>query len=207
MFINIKLLPTLNKGLSWNKARLKCLSLIVRSFIKNRTVNLTIAAACMTNGTRKESEYRKAQRFFEKFAMPLQDIGVFVLSRFPKPKKGWTLAMDRTNWKFGKTHINILTVGVVIEGIAIPIVWMVLPQTNKRGNSNTPQRIKVIKDVLKLMPANSIYVLTMDREFIGKLWLKWLDNQGVGFIVRLKKNHQVNGVSAEKYSGKGTENT
>jgi hypothetical protein len=199
MLINIKLLSVLNKGLRWNKSRLKCLSSLVKSFIKNRTVNLTFAATCMTKGTRKESEYRKAQRFFEKFDMPLHDIGAFVLSQYTKPKQGWTLAMDRTNWKFGKTHINILTVGVVIKGIAVPIAWKVLPQKTKRGNSNTDQRIEIIKNVLKLMPAKSIYALTMDREFIGKRWLKWLDERGVGFIVRIKKNHMVNGISAERF--------
>ena len=154
----------------------------------------------MTNGTLRQSEYRKAQRFFEKFSMPLHDIGALVLSRFSRPPKGWILAIDRTNWKFGKTHINILTVGVVIQGIAIPIVWNVLPQKSKRGNSSTLQRIKIIEEVLKLMPACSIYALTMDREFIGKAWLKWLDEQGVGFVVRIKKNHKVNGMSASEFA-------
>lgn len=153
----------------------------------------------MTNDTKKVSEYRKAQRFFEKFEMPLLDIGSFVLSSLSIPNKGWTLAMDRTNWKFGKTHINILTVGVVIKGIAIPVVWKVLPQKSKRGNSNTAQRIEIIKDLLKIMPAELIYALTMDREFIGKKWLKWLDDQGVPFIVRIKKNHQVNGMRADQF--------
>jgi len=200
MLINTVALSILNKNLTWNKARLKCLSNLVRSFIKNATVNLTVASTCMTNGTLRQSEYRKAQRFFEKFSMPLHEIGALVLSRFRKPLKGWVLAMDRTNWKFGKTHINILTVGVVVQGIAIPIVWRVLPQKSKRGNSNTQQRIKMIEDVLTLMPARSIYALTMDREFIGKSWLKWLDDQGVAFVVRIKKNHQVNGVSASDFA-------
>ena len=153
----------------------------------------------MTNDTKKVSEYRKAQRFFEKFKMPLLDIGSFVLSSLSTPKKGWTLSMDRTNWKFGKSHINILTIGVVIKGIAIPVVWKVLPQKSKRGNSSTAQRIEIIEDLLKIMPATFIYALTMDREFIGKKWLKWLDGQGVPFVVRIKKNHQVNGMSAEKF--------
>jgi len=153
----------------------------------------------MTDQTKKESEYRKAQRFFEKFEMPLLEIGMFILTSLSKPKKGWTLAMDRTNWKFGNTHINILTLGVVIKGIAIPVVWKVLPQKTKRGNSNTAQRIEILKDLFQIMPASSIYALTMDREFIGKTWLEWLDAQGVPFIVRIKKSHQVNGVGAAKY--------
>lgn len=153
----------------------------------------------MTDQTKKQSEYRKAQRYFEKFKMPLLEIGAFILTRLSKPKQGWTLAMDRTNWKFGATHINILTVGVVIKGIAIPIVWKVLPQKTKRGNSNTAQRIEIIKKLIKLMPATSIYALTIDREFIGKSWLIYLDDQGVPFVVRIKKSHQVNGTAAEKF--------
>ena len=67
MLINTVSLSILNKNLTWNKARLKCLSSLVRSFIKNATVNLTVASTCMTKGTLKQSEYRKAQRFFESF--------------------------------------------------------------------------------------------------------------------------------------------
>lgn len=195
----ISILPVIVKSLTWNKARVKCFVSLVHSFIANRTVNLTFAAASMTSGTKKASEYRKAQRFFEQFEMPMLDIGKFILSRFSTPKKGWTLAMDRTNWKFGETHINLLVVGVVIKNMAVPICWMALPQKNKRGNSNTQQRIDIIKKVLTLIPAQSINVLTMDREFIGQKWLKWLDDHGVGFVVRLKKNHKVNGISAEEY--------
>lgn len=131
--------------------------------------------------------------------MPLGDIGKFIVSKFAMPKDGYTLAMDRTNWKFGKTHINLLVVGVVIEEMAVPIAWMALPQKNKRGNSNTIQRIEIMQQVLSIIPAKNIDVLTMDREFIGGRWLKWLDQQGVGFIARLNKNHKVNGVNAEKY--------
>lgn len=199
MLTSLKLLPIINKGLKWNKSRLKCTVSLIRSFIKNRTVNLTIASTCMTNDTKKTSEYRKAQRFFEKFKMPLLDIGIFILSSLSRPKKGWTLSMDRTNWKFGETHINILTIGVVVNGIAIPVVWKVLPQKTKRGNSDTTQRIEIIEQLLKIMPAKFIYALTMDREFIGKKWLKWLDDQGVPFVVRIKKNHQVNGMRADEF--------
>ena len=90
MLTDDRLLLPLTKGLTWNKSRLKCLGSLVRLFIKNRTVNLTIASTGMTNETKMVSEYRKAQRFFEKFNMPLLDIGDFVLSQFAKPKNGWT---------------------------------------------------------------------------------------------------------------------
>lgn len=30
------------------------------------------------------------------------------------PAEGWVLAIDRTNWQFGKAHINILVVSVIL---------------------------------------------------------------------------------------------
>ena len=40
----------------------------------------------------------------------------------PKPDNGWVLAMDRTNWQFGRTHINILGVSVILNGVGLPII-------------------------------------------------------------------------------------
>ncbi|CAM0816742.1 transposase [Acinetobacter baumannii] len=52
------------------------------------------------------------------------------------------LTLDRTNWKWGKRDINILMLAIVYRGIAIPIVWTLL---NKRGNSDTKERIALIQ--------------------------------------------------------------
>ncbi|WP_265578869.1 hypothetical protein [Psychrobacter sanguinis] len=32
-----------------------------------------------------------------------------------------TLTIDRTNWKWGKSNLNIFMLGVVYKGIAIPL--------------------------------------------------------------------------------------
>ena len=39
----------------------------------------------------------------------------------------------------------------------------------------------------------------MDREFGGKRWLQWLDNQDVGYIVRIKSNLLIEGKHARDY--------
>ncbi|MEX7495381.1 IS30 family transposase (plasmid) [Acinetobacter baumannii] len=52
------------------------------------------------------------------------------------------LTLDRTNWKWGKLNINILMLAIVYRGIAIPILWTLL---NKRGNSDTKERIALIQ--------------------------------------------------------------
>lgn len=50
--------------------------------------------------------------------------------------------MDRTNWRWGKSDINILMLSVVYKGIALPIFWSLLP---KFGNSDTQERIDLMK--------------------------------------------------------------
>lgn len=52
--------------------------------------------------------------------------------------KSWVLAMDRTNWHFGRSIINFLMISVEWDGIGIPLIWTLLP---KEGNSNTAERI------------------------------------------------------------------
>ncbi|PQJ27262.1 transposase [Rubritalea profundi] len=104
--------------------------------------------------------------------------------------------MDRTNWQFGRKYINFLAIAIIAGKVSIPIIWKVLPAKTKRGNSNTAQRISLTKKLLKIIPAKDIKVLTMDREFVGKEWLSWLDNKGVGYVVRIKKNTLVGSFSA-----------
>ena len=197
--LNTHILNQLNSALDINLARLKCLTLLVSSLLRHRTVNLTILATQNVTGAKNESCYRRFQDFFLKGTIPLMAIGKFILNKIPKPSEGWTLSMDRTNWKYGKRHINILTIGVVVNNVAIPVAWRVLPQKTKRGNSNTQHRIAILKKLLKLMGPEEIYVLTMDREFGGKKWLKWLDDKGVGYIVRIKNNINIGKKAAREY--------
>lgn len=197
--LNQHLFEKLKSDLDLNLARVKCLTLLISSLLRHRTVNLVILATENLTGAKNESCHRRFQNFFLKSTLSHPAIGRLILAKIPKPSGGWVLSMDRTNWKYGKRHINILTIGVVVNKVAIPIVWKVLPQTTKRGNSNAQQRIKIATDLFKIMPVEDIHALTMDREFGGEKWLKWLDQKGVGYVVRIKKNILVNGKSAHKH--------
>ena len=78
--------------------------------------------------------------------------------------------MDRTNWKWGKRDINILMLVIVYRGIAIPIVWTLL---NKRGNSDTKERIALIQRFISIFGKDRIVNVFADREFIGEKWFTW----------------------------------
>lgn len=95
--------------------------------------------------------------------------------------------MDRTNWKFGKVNINILTVGIVYRGIAFPTAWKLL---NKRGNSDWKERIEVVEKAIKMIGKTQIIGLLADREFVGEDWFAWLIEQNIPFWIRIKQNFQ-----------------
>jgi hypothetical protein len=40
--------------------------------------------------------------------------------RIPEP---WELSCDPTEWQYGDTTFNILMLGVVHQGVAMPLVW------------------------------------------------------------------------------------
>jgi transposase len=197
--LNNHLLNQLNSALDINLARVKCLTLLVSSLLRHRTVNLTILATQNLSGAKNESCYRRFQNFFLNGTLPLGALGRFILGKIPKPSEGWVLSMDRTNWKHGKRHINILTIGVVVNKVAIPIVWKTLPQKTKRGNSNTAQRIAILKKLLGIIKPEEVRVLAMDREFGGKEWIEWLNDKGIGYVLRIKSNIIVGQKLARKH--------
>ena len=149
---------------------------LVQGILHTRNVNLSRIASCDKidddSDATESSKYRRFQRFFSNFEMPVEDLSRLIRCKIPKPGDGYVLSMDRTNWKFGKKHINVLTVGINIGKVCIPLVWKVLPQSTKNGNSSTKHRKHVIKQVLEVLPAGEIQALLMDREFCGDEWLE-----------------------------------
>lgn len=127
--------------------RLEFLAQFVLGLITVRTVNLTQIALTFCSKAKTASSCRRIQRFFSAFEIPQKLLVSLVLSLLPAGP--YWLTMDRTNWKWGKMHINILTVGIVYRGTAFPIVWMLLP-ARKSGNSNSEERIAIMKRVIGL---------------------------------------------------------
>lgn len=107
MHIN-ELSKILNQHFNLHKARSDCFSQLVRAMITVKTVNFAhIATAFMTQAL-PESCYKRIQRFFRFFQFDAFAVASMVLTLFNLKNKRLTLALDRTNWKFGKLDINIL---------------------------------------------------------------------------------------------------
>lgn len=123
--------------------------------------------------------------FFSGFKIDYDIIAGFIFGLFFVPNVPLYLTMDRTNWQWGKCDINILTLGVVYKGMAIPIFWMLL---DKKGNSDTQERIALIQKFIARFGKDCIAGILADREFIGTAWFGWLISEKIPFYIRVKKN-------------------
>ena len=136
----------LHEHLQWNGARLAFVSMFLIGLMRVKTVNLVEIATGFSGEAKVESHYKRLQRFFREFEVDYESIALMVVKvmKIPEP---WIISIDRTDWQFGKTVFNVLTLGVVHHGIAFPLVWMML---DKKGNSNTRERCELCNRFLEI---------------------------------------------------------
>lgn len=187
MLNDTQLHTVLQEHLHWNRARITFIVAFVLALMKVTTVNLTKVANALSGTARKKSNYRRIQRFFSGFAFDYRAWSEMVLRLVPV-ETGFVISIDRTNWRFGRSEINILMAGIVYQGTAYPLVWMLL---DKAGSSNTAERTQLIERLLGVLPACLIKALVADREFIGKKWLTTLDDYALPYYIRIRQNAHV----------------
>lgn len=179
---------TLRPHLAWHGARLSFLAAFLIALFRVKTINLSELATGFAGRAQTDSHYKRLQRFFRHYEMDYAEIAeaVVALMAIPEP---WTLSIDRTDWQFGDCVFNILMLGVVHEGVAFPLVWCLL---NKRGNSNSSERIELFNQFLERFGDRTIACLTADREFVGKDWFGYLlQDPLTPFRIRIRENHKL----------------
>src|SRR5712692_11448102 len=131
---------------------------------------------------------RRFYRFFQYARLDSTLAARVVIDLLGLGGKPWILAIDRTNWDFGKTTINILMISVVWNGMSIPLLWMLLPTA---GNSSTKERTGLLDRLRAAFPDLKIASLMGDREFIGDAWMAYLQRENIPFVLRLRENQHV----------------
>ena len=149
-------------------ASIKILEQIILGLIQFKSVNLVKLAIGLEGSNNQASLYRKLQRFFSSFDLSYVALAKLLVKLAKIDSDTWLLALDRTNWKFGKLSINILVLSICYKGIAIPLMWDML---DKEGASNNIERQHLLKRFIAVFGVNKIEALLADREFIGDLWL------------------------------------
>jgi len=175
------------KSTGWNKARVTFLARFLVALIAVKTVCLTQIASVFPGQALPDSHYKRIQRFLRHFDLDAAGVAKLVV-RLVGPQPPWILALDRTNWKLGKSEVNILLLALVWRGVAFPVFWSVLEKEGrgKAGNSNTKERIALMERFVSTFGTGKIAYLCADREFVSKAWLAWLVRRRLSFRLRLK---------------------
>lgn len=110
MHIN-ELSMILNQYFNFHKAHSDCLAQLVIAM--QRHLLQTLFQSHATNAI---------QRFFRFLKFDPFTVASMVITLFGLKNKKLKLALDRTNWKFGRVDINILMLTVAYKGIALPLM-------------------------------------------------------------------------------------
>jgi len=170
----------------WNRARIQCIVFMILGIIQLGTVNLTKISCTFPGKSKPDSSYKRLQRLFRYFNLNFDVLGQFIAHLTGLER--WKITLDRTNWKLGVFDVNYLVIGIAHTKIAFPILWVCL---EKKGNSNTQERIDLCDRFIKILGISRIDCLLADREFIGKSWFKYLIDKNILFRIRIKKNTKV----------------
>lgn len=174
---------------TWHHGRIACFVDMLRGLLMTQSVNTYRLAQRMSGDAQFESHAQRIRRLLAEQPFDCLVIGRLLLRLAGVQGKSCvTVAVDRTNWDFGKTAINFLVISIVVFGVGIPIVWT---QLGKKGNSKTPERLDLLERFLELVPARQIKVFLADREFIGKSWFIALQKRKIPYAIRVRNNQFV----------------
>lgn len=176
------------KHVRLSRTRQETLCWLVLLIVRFGTISLWRLAAHVATDAQVDSVRRRFYRFFQFVRLDAECAARMVVSVLALHGKPWVLAIDRTNWEFGKTTINILMLSVEWRGIGIPLIWALLP---KAGNSATAERIDLLGRLKRLFPDMKVAQLTGDRAFIGNDWMAYLARENIPFTLRLRENQYV----------------
>lgn len=159
------------------------LCLLIKETVNLNKLKGTVGAVLGRSDTQPDSNYKRLIRIFDRHSESTLwlDLLVFVFTFLGL--RGDYLILDGTSWRSGKTKFHFLTLCVVYHNVAIPIFWRNL---HKIGHSSTQERIGLIKGALCRFDL-AYNVLVADREYVGTKWFKYLKENEIDFIIRLKR--------------------
>ncbi|NJL77683.1 MAG: IS4 family transposase [Richelia sp. RM2_1_2] len=152
-----------------------------------KKVSLEKLASVLPLPIKFESRRKRIQRFLSLPNLTIEKIWFPIIEELLKiyftSDKIIYLAIDRTNW----CRINLFMVSIIWDKRAFPVYFTLLP---KLGSSNITEQKDIITKVIPLFNNYKVCVLG-DREFCSVKLAKYLQEIGVYFCLRLKKNEFV----------------
>ena len=177
----------LQANIQGSRHAIKFIAQFVSALVKVRTSNLVKIANAFETEVDKDSVYRQIQRFLKNET----EVSIHYLKLLKKGGK-LKILIDRTEWKFGSTWINILTLSVAYKNVAIPILWEVM---SHKGNARAFEHAAIIKRFVAEFGAHRILRVYADREFGSYELFAYLVENRIDFHIRLKTSHKSGGRS------------
>lgn len=172
----------MSENIQGTRHAIKLIAQFVSALLKTRTSNLVKIANAFETEAESNSVYRQIQRFLKnENAVAIDFLKLLKLNGKLK------ILTDRTEWKFGATWINILTLSGAYKNVAIPVLWEVV---NHKGNARASQHIAIIEKFVKEFGANRILRVYADREFGSYELFAYLIENNIDFHIRLKTSHK-----------------
>lgn len=182
---------------AYRKNQVELLALLVLALIGAKDVrHASLAERCPGNA-QTASVIRQIERFFHQHPLCPLDVARLVLALLPDGKRR-DFTLDRTNWKLGKTDVNALVLAVNWRGVAVPLLFELLPHS---GNSGTRTRLAVMDEALTLLDCCDVATIYADREFIGQAWIQGLAERGIPITVRLRVDTHIEDLPAGEWLG------
>lgn len=178
----------LSEHIGLTGTRLETMSWLVAQVVRVGTVSLWRLAAHMESRAQTRSVHRRLERFFQHVRLDGESVARLIVAAMGLSGKPWRLVLDRTNWKFGQSEHNILMLGVVLDGVCVPLFWTMLDKT---GNTNAEERIDLLSRLRACFPDQALSCVIGDREFVGERWMSWLHAANIPFVLRIKENMHI----------------
>jgi len=181
--------------LDWHPARIKTFAELIWGLVRSKTVRIKDLAMTVSSKGNLHAKITKVERLLLEQTINFISIGKIIVKLIGQ-KGIFKIAIDRTNWQFGIKNLNFFVATIIYDNISMPIAWLLL---DKKGNSSTDERKKLIERILEIIAIDRIEVIVADREFVGEEWLKYLgQTQELPFAIRIKKNEQIKHLNGGK---------
>ena len=174
--------------LPWHPERIHTFYALILAVLAGGSVKIKDMAQYIETRASLSSKVVRLERWFLKQNLDYSLIGKLIVGLLGCGGSEMTIAIDRTNWRYGKRDLNFLVASVVCGAISVPVVWLLL---DKKGSSSALERIELINKLLTVMAAPGIGNILADREFACQEFINYLWERDLPFTFRVKKNEQL----------------
>jgi hypothetical protein len=139
--------------LKWHPARICTFYNLIIAVLSGGSVKIKDMAQYIETKASLPSKVVKLERWFLKQKLDYSLIGKIIVGLLVCSIGKVTIAIDRTNWQYGKRDLNFLVASIICGNISIPVVWLLL---DKKGSSSSFERIELIDKLLAVIAVSRV---------------------------------------------------